>query len=104
MNRSGVWNVGRCLQVRANEVPEGCMTPRARIGSDFLLGALSLVISLGCGTPSEAPPAAPEAALGVTDRGIWSDLDERVQIDLPADLAGDRVDARLDEKHALLVL
>jgi uncharacterized protein YijF (DUF1287 family) len=93
------------------------MTPRGRIGSDLFLGALTLVISLGCGTPSEAgpaprpapapaapAPAPPEAALGVADRGIWPDLDERVQIDLPAGLAADRVDARLDEKHALLVL
>jgi uncharacterized protein YijF (DUF1287 family) len=64
----------------------------------------------------EAPPAAPasldrptprpppEACLGVADRGIWSDLDDRVQIELPAGLTADRVDARVDDRHRVLVL
>jgi uncharacterized protein YijF (DUF1287 family) len=49
-----------------------------------------------------APP--PEASLGVPDRGIWSDLDDRIQLALPADLAPARVSARIDERHQVLVV
>jgi uncharacterized protein YijF (DUF1287 family) len=55
-------------------------------------------------TPPPAPAIPPERALGVADHGIWSDLDDRVQIDLPADLAPDRVSATVDDTHHLLVL
>lgn len=48
--------------------------------------------------------AAPETCLGVADKGIWSDLDDRVQLALPADLAPARVTARLDRDKQLLVL
>jgi uncharacterized protein YijF (DUF1287 family) len=40
----------------------------------------------------------------VQDRGIWPDLDDKIQIRLPADLTADRVSARLDPQRALLVL
>ena len=50
------------------------------------------------------PPAAPEACLGVADQGIWSDLDDKIQLALPAGLSADRVAARLDAKHHVLVL
>jgi len=40
----------------------------------------------------------------VTDKGIWSDLDDKIQIQLPADLAPERVSARVDRKRRLLVL
>jgi uncharacterized protein YijF (DUF1287 family) len=40
----------------------------------------------------------------VADRGIWSDLDDRIQLRLPADLTPERVAARVDPKRALLVL
>jgi uncharacterized protein YijF (DUF1287 family) len=57
--------------------------------------------------PAPAPPP-PETHLGVADRGIWSDLDDRIQIDLPTDLPGgltaDRVAARVDDRHGVLVL
>jgi len=49
-------------------------------------------------------PAAPEAALGVEDRGIFSDLDARVQLSLPADLDASRVHALHDRARQLLVL
>ncbi len=82
-----------------------------------------LVISVSCGTPSEAAPApaprgalttvpasmrhepgvTPEACLGVSDTGIWSDLDAQVQIDLPP-LTPERVSATVDGKKRLLVL
>ncbi len=65
----------------------------------------------------EAPPAAsagpdrtapprppPEACLGVADRGLWSDLDDRVQLELPAGLTADRAWARVDDRHRVLVL
>jgi uncharacterized protein YijF (DUF1287 family) len=54
-------------------------------------------------TPT-APAAAPEACLGVADTGIWSDLDDQVQIVLPADLDPARVTARVDAARNLLVL
>jgi uncharacterized protein YijF (DUF1287 family) len=47
--------------------------------------------------------AAPEVALGVQDRGIFSDLDARVQLALPAG-DGSRLHALLDGARQLLVL
>jgi uncharacterized protein YijF (DUF1287 family) len=88
--------------------------------------AFSAIISVGCGARSDAdtgehgvrlkapgpsheavPPAAPpapEPALGVADKGIWSDLDGRIQIALPGGLTADRVSARIDGAHHVLVL
>ncbi|HWU91362.1 MAG TPA: DUF1287 domain-containing protein [Kofleriaceae bacterium] len=53
---------------------------------------------------SRDPGVPGETCLGVADKGIWSDLDDKIQIALPKDLTPDRVSARLDRKHALLVL
>lgn len=100
------------------------MTP---FGSTYSLAAISLLISAGCSaqaapTPASATPGAesappgprpeargpakaePEASLGVTDKGIWADLDSQVQIALPSDLAPSRVTATLDPDTAVLVL
>lgn len=86
--------------------------------------ALAPVIFMGCASRGDASPApppisthapaaaiiappprpAPESTLGVADNGIWSDLDDQVQLALPADLTPARVTARIDTKHALLVL
>jgi uncharacterized protein YijF (DUF1287 family) len=52
--------------------------------------------------PDRAIP--PETSLGVVDRGIWPDLDGRLQIELPAGLTSARVSVRIDERHRLLVL
>jgi uncharacterized protein YijF (DUF1287 family) len=54
--------------------------------------------------PDAPPPPAREACLGLRDRGIWSDLDEHLQLDLPAALDPARVTARLDERHGVVVL
>jgi hypothetical protein len=65
--------------------------------------------------PAAAPAAAPgepevpgEPSLGVTDKGIWSDLDEKIQLRLPPDLTPERVSARISaypgEPRALLVV
>jgi uncharacterized protein len=51
-----------------------------------------------------APAARPEAVLGVADTGIWPDIDDKVQLALPAGLTADRVALRVDDKHRLLVL
>ena len=50
------------------------------------------------------PAISAEPSLGVTDKGIWSDLDDKIQIKLPAGLTAERVSARIDERRALLVL
>jgi uncharacterized protein YijF (DUF1287 family) len=94
------------------------MTPRRAFGSIFLIG----MVSTGCGasggtaeaepassragppTPAPPPRAAAESCLGLTDHGIWSDLDDKVQLALPADLAPARVNARIDAARALVVV
>src|SRR5688572_17311108 len=48
--------------------------------------------------------AAPERALGVEDRGIFSDLDARLQLALPAPLDESRVHALYDARRSMLVL
>ena len=81
------------------------MTLVARAGSGILLAAL-LVISTSCGRSSHAAPAPPppETCLGVSDRGIWSDLDDRVQLALPSPLDPARVALRFDDAHDVLVV
>ncbi len=92
------------------------MTTHTRAGSRFLL-AITCMISAGCARRTEAQPippapppparpgqAAPEACLGLTDKGIWSDLDAQVQISLPENLAPERVELVVDRDHALAVL
>lgn len=54
--------------------------------------------------PAPAPVSPPETCLGVTDKGIWPDLDDRVQLALPGSVTADHVTARLDDKHHVLVL
>ncbi len=106
------------------------LTPHRTIGSQFRRGVVGLVatgaISAACSTRGEAEPTAPtpnpsmtasphgegvsrhpaagESCLGVRDAGIWSDLDDKVQLALPADLAPTRVTAQVDRDRALLVL
>lgn len=55
-------------------------------------------------TAQHEPTAQPEPTLGVVDRGIFSDLDARLQIPLPAELEPSRVRGLVDREHALLVL
>jgi uncharacterized protein YijF (DUF1287 family) len=83
------------------------MTPDTRIGSLFLAPIL-LVISLGCDRSSLAEPAPqraapPETCLGIPDKGVFSDLDQKVQIVLPK-VPASRVTAMFDRAHALLVV
>jgi len=98
-------------------------TPRAVIGSGFLpaMVAVACACSTGRADPPEATPTAaravarqsvdpaaapgpPEACLGVADQGIWSDLDDELQLALPARLTAARVSATIDRTHALLVV
>jgi uncharacterized protein YijF (DUF1287 family) len=51
--------------------------------------------------PAEVPR---EASLGLADKGIWSDLDDQIQLALPAGVTAERVSARIDERHRVLVL
>lgn len=77
------------------------MTPRLTTGSRILWCGIVLVISASCIAPAEAAPG--ETCLGVADKGIWSDLDDKVQLALPP-VAPGRVTATLDHERALLVL
>ena len=101
------------------------MTPGFRIGSVLFSAIAICVVSQACSrgeadpaptttsqpSPSlalarEALPPAPaqaETCLGIADKGIWSDLDEQVQLPLPGVEAG-RVTAIRDAKHALLIV
>jgi uncharacterized protein YijF (DUF1287 family) len=92
------------------------MTPDTKIGSHIFVPIL-LVIFTGCSSRSEAQPAtqtaleqardpAPrgESCLGVTDTGVFSDLDAKVQLALPAKLEPARVTATIDRGKQLLVL
>ena len=89
------------------------MTPAIRLGS----GILCAVISASCSTPSEAEPApappaaAPrdpepphEACLGLDDKGVFSDLDAQVQLQLPAGVSPDRVTGLVDRTHGVLIV
>jgi uncharacterized protein YijF (DUF1287 family) len=99
------------------------MTTGPTVGSRFFAGLALLLISVACGSRGEADPSAPprtdptpeapqisrethsgEVCLGVADRGIWVDLDDKVQITLPAKLTKDRVSASVDDGRKLLVL
>ena len=102
------------------------MTTIATIGSLLLFASM---ISQGCSgvgnaapEPIRSPPdriepsplptdhgasrnhADPERCLGVGDKGIFADLDDKVQIELPRPLAIERVTASVDTKHAVLIL
>ena len=105
------------------------MTTTTRSGSHFL-SAIALVISTGCGTRGEAQPVAQsakalpadpatatpaptqkpththtgESCLGVTDKGVFGDLDEQVQLALPSGLEATRVTATIDRDHSVVVL
>jgi hypothetical protein len=62
-------------------------------------------ISLGCDAPATAQPAHKgESCLGVADKGIWSDLDDELQLALPRGLSAARVSAAIDRDRKLLVL
>ncbi len=100
------------------------MTTTPRVGSRFLCVFSLSLISAACGSRGEADPHPPakepgrstpqisskdpeahgEACLGVSDKGIWADLDDKVQIALPANLSKDRVSAKVDAARNLLVL
>jgi uncharacterized protein YijF (DUF1287 family) len=68
-----------------------------------VLGTATIVISLLSTAAADQAPAG-EACLGVADQGIWSDLDARVQLDLPAGLTPDRVRVTIDRAHRVLVV
>lgn len=53
---------------------------------------------------SEAPAHKGESCLGLTDKGVFGDLDDKVQILLPADITAERVTATIDRDRGVLVL
>ncbi|HEU4728074.1 MAG TPA: DUF1287 domain-containing protein [Kofleriaceae bacterium] len=54
--------------------------------------------------PAAPARATPETSLGVADRGIWPDLDPKIQLALPAGLTAEHVRARVDDRHHMLIL
>lgn len=65
-------------------------------------------MSLGCEATAQpaAQPAVhkPETCLGVIDTGIWSDLDDQLQLTLPSGLSAARVSALVDRDRKLLIV
>lgn len=58
----------------------------------------------GTGTGKGAGTAKTETCLGVADKGIWSDLDDRLQLSLPRGLSAARVAATIDRDRKLLLV
>jgi uncharacterized protein YijF (DUF1287 family) len=85
------------LDIEAQQTVGAARTPTMMIRSRFL----SLLVLSAAWLPV---PAAAEVCLGVHDKGIWADLDEKVQVALPGKLTPERVSARVDKKHGILVL
>jgi len=87
-------------------------TPRRTWGHrlSWVFVAVSLAASVAraeptaVSTPGATQRAAPERALEVVDRGIFSDLDARLGLVLPAQLDPGRVSALYDVERKLLVL
>lgn len=79
----------------------GPSTPGTRRGSRLVAG---IALALAATAAARPASAEPEASLGVADRGIWSDLDGRVQLALPAGVTADRVTATVDARRALLIV
>jgi uncharacterized protein YijF (DUF1287 family) len=55
-------------------------------------------------SPGPRPSSPPEPHLGVSDRGIFSDLDDRVQLTVPAEATSQRASAMVDQARRLLIL
>ena len=60
---------------------------------------------MGCTRPAAAGgPTKAETCLGVADKGIFPDLDDKVQLQLPSRLKPEQVSALVDRDHGVLVL
>lgn len=71
--------------------PNPRMTPRIALGSGILLAVITQAY-------------AGEVCLGVDDKGIFGDLDAKVQIALPDHLDPATVTAQIDEHHHVVIL
>lgn len=80
----------------------GCTTRSEADPAGRAAGPEKSMRQVAAAAPLETAPA--EVALGVADKGIWPDLDDRVQLALPDGLTADRVALRLDDKHRVAVL
>jgi uncharacterized protein YijF (DUF1287 family) len=89
---------------RRSDADTGLPGPRAQVQPAAANAREPAPVPAASPDRAAAPRPAPEACLGVADRGIWSDLDDRIQIELPAGLTADRVAARVDDRHRVLVL
>jgi uncharacterized protein YijF (DUF1287 family) len=80
-------------------------TTAPRLGSrNLALILLTAAIPAGCTSPAQAETRPAETCLGVADRGIWSDLDDDLQLALPRGLTPERVRATIDRDRAVLLL
>jgi uncharacterized protein YijF (DUF1287 family) len=75
-------------------------TPARVIGSGILVIA---AISAAYAQPAR-PAHKAETCLGVSDKGIWSDLDEQLQLTLPGGLSAARVSATIDRDRKLMIV
>lgn len=80
----------------------GGETPPRPARSRFVQRGVIFVIYAAISAHSAT--AQPETTLGVADKGIWPDLDDKIQLTLPAGLTTDRVTARVDARHAVVIL
>lgn len=98
------------------------MTPETRTGS-HLFAAIAFVIFASCARgeaqpPSQARPTPPQASgpaapppaipaeprLGVRDVGIFTDLDDKIQLALPHGVTAERVTAVIDRERRVLTI
>jgi uncharacterized protein YijF (DUF1287 family) len=75
-------------------------TPARVLGSGILAIA---AISAAYAQPAR-PAHKAETCLGVSDKGIWSDLDEQLQLTLPGGLSAARVSATIDRDRKLMIV
>jgi hypothetical protein len=68
-----------------------------------VFGSVFLAIAAISGAYAQ-PAHKAETCLGVADQGIWSDLDDQLQLALPRGLSAARVSALVDRDRKLLIL
>jgi uncharacterized protein YijF (DUF1287 family) len=82
----------------------GCAAPPPRSEPDKVAPVPAVAAAPEAPAITKDPDHAPESCLGVADQGIWSDLDEQVQLALPAGLDRARVEGVVSSDGDTLVV